>query len=104
MPVRFDHRQGDTLTLTFDVSENGVAVNIGTWTITGAVADRYGLVSTSLTITKAGTPSNRFTTTVPAATTAAWPPGILQGQIKCVIGTETHYTQTFELEVLPSVL
>lgn len=103
MPVRFDQRQGDSLLLTFDVTENGVDVDVTAWTITASVKDRYGITTTALTITKDGSITNRFRAQATSGVTATWPAGILEGMVKCVVGTDTLYSQTFEIEVLPAI-
>lgn len=103
MPVSFDHRQGNTLALTFDVTENNVAVNVATWTISCRVTDKYETFTTDLTVTKDAVLTNRFVVRATAAVVDTWPASTVEGHIKCVIGTDTLYSQTFELNIMPKI-
>jgi hypothetical protein len=98
MTVRFDHRKGSDLSLTFQVTEDGDVVDPSAWTVTCTMRDRYGLVASALTV---ATSTTAITLTATDTLTNTWPPGTLTGKLVIVEGSTTLSSESFELEILP---
>lgn len=103
MTVRFDHRQGQTLKLTFSVAERGEPVDVSPWTISCRLADQWKTFTYQVPAPQITKTPNGFTINVAASVTTAWPSGLVHGQLTIVDGADTLKSQTFELNILPSI-
>ncbi len=95
--VRFDHRKGTSLSLAFEVTENGAAVTVTSWTVACTLRDLYGMYSFSPTVALA---TNVITLSATASQTSNFPVGTLRGHLVVTIAGVSYPSETFELEVL----
>ncbi len=94
------HKRGDTFELACAVENNGVAVDITSWTITSQARDDADAVLQTFTVTKTDAAAGLFTVGATSTQTEGWTPGSYGVVIEFVeSGGEVNSTETFTLSV-----
>jgi hypothetical protein len=98
------HKRGDTFELSCTLENEGVAVDITSFTITSQVRDYDDVLLQALTVTKTDAGSGEFSLSATSAQTETWGVQKYLGDIEFVeAGGEVNSSETFIIDVLRDI-